>query len=184
MDILLSDELRDIIRISRYEAARTGSPVIRVDHLLLAILRKAGSRAYDSIVRAGIDPAELKEAIDGAISSDSAISYSEIGNIRLSRGAGSILAMAGLEALREGLSTVFPPHILLALTRAEGTGPEFLRTHGLDYNTLKTQSGSPGSPSETAHKATGYDYASSRNLLDALGEQLGNLISDDLRSLS
>ena len=137
MEISISDELNSIVNYAREEAMRTGSYGIAPDHLFLGILRHRENSAADTLKGLGIDVEEMKQFIDSHIFTNEHIPYSEIDNVRFSRGAQNVLSFTILEATKVNCAQADTPHLLLALCRAGGSyGSTYLRDLGVDYGTV------------------------------------------------
>ena len=137
MEISISDELNSIVNYSREEAMRTGSFGIAPDHLFLGILRHRENSAADTLKGLGIDVEEMKQFIDSHIFTNEHIPYSEIENVRFSRGAQNVLSFTILEATKVQCKQADTPHLLLALCRAGGSyGSTYLKDLGVDYGTV------------------------------------------------
>ena len=137
MEISISDELNSIVNYSREEAMRTGSYGIAPDHLFLGILRHRENSAVDTLKGLGIDAEEMKQFIDSHIFTNEHIPYSEIENVRFSRGAQNVLSFTILEATKVQCKQADTPHLLLALCRAGGSyGSTYLKDLGVDYGTV------------------------------------------------
>ena len=137
MEISISDELNSIVNYSREEAMRTGSYGIAPDHLFLGILRHRENSAADALKGLGIDTEEMKQFIDNHIFTNEHIPYSEIENVRFSRGAQNVLSFTILEATKVQCRQADTPHLLLALCRAGGSyGSTYLKDLGVDYGTI------------------------------------------------
>ena len=137
MEISISDELNSIVNYAREEAMRTGSYGIAPDHLFLGILRHRENSAADTLKGLGIDVEEMKQFIDSHIFTNEHIPYSEIENVRFSRGAQNVLSFTILEATKVNCRQADTPHLLLALCRAGGSyGSTYLRDLGVDYGTI------------------------------------------------
>lgn len=137
MEISISDELNSIVNYAREEAMRTGSYGIAPDHLFLGILRHRENSACDCLKGLGIDTEEMKQFIDSHIFTNEHIPYSEIDNVKFSRGAQNALSFTILEATKVGSRQADTPHLLLALCRAGGSyGSTYLRDLGVDYGTI------------------------------------------------
>ena len=137
MEISISDELNSIVNYSREEAMRTGSYGIAPDHLFLGILRHRENSAADTLKGLGIDVEEMKQFIDSHIFTNEHIPYSEIENVRFSRGAQNVLSFTILEATKVQCRQADTPHLLLALCRAGGSyGSTYLKDLGVDYGTV------------------------------------------------
>ena len=134
MEISISDELNSIINYSREEAMRTGSYGIAPDHLFLGILRHRENSAVDALIGVGTDVEELKQFIDSRIFTNEHIPYSDIDKVTFSRGTQNVLSFTILEATKLRSRQASPQHLLLALTRANGSyGCSYLNDLGIDY---------------------------------------------------
>lgn len=138
MEIRISRELNVIINFAKEEAMRTGSYGISPDHLFLGIIRHNDNGAARALKALGIDLEEFKQFIDGKISTDRYIPFSESERISLSRGAYNILSFTILEATRTMSGTALPEHLLLALCKAAsgGFGQTWLNDRGTGYDSV------------------------------------------------
>jgi ATP-dependent Clp protease ATP-binding subunit ClpA len=128
-------------------AAGLGSPSIEAEHLLVS-LASTPDRAGSALREVGLDPAELREAIQrdfervlGRVGIDA--SGMEIAaNCRRTKPRWGTSAKLGLaraldEAKRRGDHKIRGEHILLGLLRAEhGTVPRLLAAEGIDRDEL------------------------------------------------
>ena len=132
MQIEFSDELYKALLYARDEAMRTGSVVITPDHLLLGILRHEDNSACLLLREVGVDLREMKKFVDSCIFSEAGVPYSARDSIAVTRSAQNAINLAGFEALKSGTSKVLPVHLLLSLSRGDGTATaEFFRMRSL-----------------------------------------------------
>ncbi|MBR1706572.1 MAG: ATP-dependent Clp protease ATP-binding subunit [Bacteroidales bacterium] len=137
MQIQISEQLNGIIKYAREEAMRTGSYGIGPDHLFLGIIRHEENSAFRVLQGLGMEPARLKEFIDGRIFTNETIPYSEIDHINFSRQAQNVLSITVMEATRLKSPEAGAHHLLLALCRTtESYGQACLRANGIDYGRL------------------------------------------------
>lgn len=137
MEMRISDELNDIVKYSREEAMRTGHYGIGVDHLMLGIIRHAENDACRTLRGLGIDIEEMKGHIDGIISRESMVPYSEIDSIVFTRGAQNVFSLTLLEATRHGRTQAGAADLLLGLCRAKDhVCIEYLRSRELGYPSI------------------------------------------------
>lgn len=137
MKIKFSQELLTILIYAREEAMRTGSYGIGADHLVLGMLRHRDNDACRALSACGIDADALKEQIDGHILGERSVPWEDQQRIRPTRGAAALLGGAAYEALKQGQSEIFSSHLLLSLSRFEGsTAAELIRSSGSDYASL------------------------------------------------
>ena len=59
-----TNNLHTILLYAQQEAQRLGSSEILPDHLMLGIVRLADGKAFELLMQAGLNPVELKRAID------------------------------------------------------------------------------------------------------------------------
>lgn len=171
MQIKFSEKLAKIIEYSRNEALRTGSYGMSVDHLMLGLLRDADNEAVSALCRLSIDPEDMKKSIDSRIFCQTAIPYSELENIKATRGAQNVLNMAAFEALKTGVQELSPAHLLLAICLTTGNASsEYLLAHGADRKSVAECMRMPeGNPVRT-------ESIKLEDIAGALAEQLSNLI--------
>ncbi len=175
MNLNLSDEFKTIISYARDEAMRTGHYGIGADHLMLAILRHSGNGACRFLDEAGIGREDFKLRIDRAIFRDKAIPYYDSDRVRPTRVAAGVISLAAYESLRGGQRSVYATHLLLAISRAEGSeSRSYLTRHGLGYNALRKRLTDSGLLSPAAAIA----QPNPEEIAAALSEQLGRLFSE------
>ncbi len=140
MKISISDTLNAIVGYARDEAMRTGSYMIGPDHLFLGMLRHEENLGAMHLKFLGIDLADFKCFIDERVANARHIPYSEIDSVTVSRTSANIINIAVLEATKAGGNVVGPQHLLLALCKSiSNNGVEYLREHGLTYETLRDE---------------------------------------------
>lgn len=139
MQTQVSGELLKIITYARDEAMRTGDYSISTDHLLLGVLRHADNDACASLKGLGVDLAELKSTVEGALFRPSGISYGEADRLTFSRSAQNTLNLCIVEATIAGADRIFATHLLLAIAGSSGsTGLQYLKTLGVDHAALSS----------------------------------------------
>lgn len=137
MQTQVSQELLKIISYARDEAMRTGNYAISTDHLLLGILRHADNDACACLKALGVDPAELKQTVEGSIFRPSGIAYGEADKLSFSRSAQNTLNLCIIEATMAGADKIFATHLLLAIAGSSGSaGLGYLKSMGLDHSAL------------------------------------------------
>ena len=87
-----TQNLHTIFVYARQEAERLGNNEVMPDHLMLSILRLGSGKAFELLMQAGMNPAELKQAIDDRLRQD--ITADVKG---LSRSAARIVRLMGTE---------------------------------------------------------------------------------------
>ena len=169
MKIKFSEESCAILEYSRDEAMRTGSYGVGTEHVLLGILRHADNCACRALSGSGIDISELKRSIDDAVFQESPVPYCDRDAVKMTKAAGRMVALAGLEALRCGTDTVCPSHLLLAISRGtDSKAGTLLYEEGVDYDILHSFLSAHGMLSDR----TGIRTPSTEEMLGPLGEQL------------
>lgn len=137
MKLKFSNITETILNYARDEALRTGHLGIGADHIMLAMLRHKENEGSRLLSAAGVDLHDMKRHIDEAIFREEALSYTEIGNIRLSKAGSSILGMAAFEALKRGSETILPEHLLLALCLTGGNATAaYMETKKISHSTV------------------------------------------------
>lgn len=137
MEIRLSQRLNDILEYAREEAMRTGRRAISADHLTLGILRDADNDACRALADLGIDTAEMKRFIDAGFKGNGIVPFGDSDKISVTRSAQSAINMAALEALKSERTEVSPAHLILAVSRIQGSASrQFLENAGLGTDRL------------------------------------------------
>ena len=171
MDIRFSPELARVAEYARGEAMRTGHYGISVSHLMLGILRDAGSEACSAIRAAGLDPAEFKSHIDSRIFRERPVPWSDLDRVGIGASAQSALNMAVYEALKEGASEVTPLHLLAAICHTEGNPcAEFLASKGVGAAELRGRAPSPAPAKEP--QGTKRNLPSASDIADAIEAEI------------
>lgn len=172
MQIKFSADLSKILELSRTEALRTGSYGMGVDHLALGILRHSGNGAVSILKRLGVDTDSMKKEIDSAVFREQGIPWSELENIRPTRGAQSVLNMAAFEALKTGTEVLEPEHLLEAICLTAGNASSnFLRAHGVSREKVCELTAAPEPEKKEKELQVRFE-----DIAGALSEQIGSLM--------
>ncbi len=134
----LTEEIRTILLYARDEAMRTGCYGIGPEHLLLGILRHGDNAAVQALGKFGLEPSEVKEALDAHVFRERAIPYEEEEKVNFTRTALSITNLTVMEAIRskQDISAV---HLLAAICDNPGEFCcEYLHAHGVSLQVLRT----------------------------------------------
>ncbi len=174
MNISLSDDFKAVLAGARDEAMRTGHYGIGADHLMLAILRRRGCEACRILSELGLDTGKLKRRIDAAVFKENPVPYYDADRVKMKRSAEGVISLAAYEALRAGDSSVRSAHLLLALSRAEGSiSREWLTENSLGSSALMETMKAKG----LLGRNPGRPEVKMEDVVSALGEQLNNLMS-------
>jgi len=114
-----TDEARRVVFCARYEASRTGSPILDTEHLWLGLLReskKVVKRLAPRVTAEVVHERLIRRGLHGE-------RISMTVNLPLSDGAGRVLAAATAEADSRGQKHITPDYIALALLREEQAPP-------------------------------------------------------------
>lgn len=137
MKLELSEEIAKILEYAKIEAMRTGSWTAGTGHLVLALLRHGDNDACRILAQVGLDPAELKQFLDGKLFRRAGIPYAEEERVGFSRDAENTMSLAVLEASMASQREVRAVHLLLSAVRCPGNPcTAFLEQHGVSYARL------------------------------------------------
>ncbi len=131
-----SQEILDILNLSKEEAQRHSSKEVEPDHLFLGLLRHKG-RTPALLKELHIDTEQMKRQVEQHI--DESL-RTENGNEPLSLGedANRILKLAILEARKKSTQMVDETHLLLAMmhTPQDNYPKEYLKQNNVDYDIM------------------------------------------------
>lgn len=137
MEIRLSQRLNDILEYAREEAMRTGCRAISADHLTLGILRDADNDACRALADLGVDTEGMKRFIDAAFDGNGIVPFGDSDKISIMGSAHSAINIAALEALKSERTEVAPAHLILAVSRIQGSASrQFLENSGVSTERL------------------------------------------------
>lgn len=143
MNKKFSPEVKKIISNSREEAIRLGHNLIGTEHLMLGILLDKDCLATKVLISLGINPTELKEAIESYSSSSKTRANRtglNVGSLLLGKHAEKVLKVTFLEARVFKRDEISPEHLLLSILKhEENTACKILNEFGVDYPTYKTE---------------------------------------------
>ena len=175
MEIRFSDEINEILTLSREEAMRTGSYGIDIDHIFLGILRHRKNDACELLEALKIDLNEAKEFIDKQILRSESIPYSSLEKIRLTKSSQRLISLAVLETTKLGESQTRPLHLLLAISRdCSSYAHEFLELKNVDSSVLlphivESRAAGSGEEEESSGSLSVEDYGVDLCALAAAG---------------
>lgn len=129
-----TQNLHTIFVYARQEAERLGNSEVMPDHLMLAILRLGSGKAFELLMQAGLNPVELKQAIDDRLRMDTTAEVKG-----LSRSAARIVRLMGVEMQAYHAEVCGSAHLLMAMLRERINYPTmFIEQHyGIDYECIE-----------------------------------------------
>lgn len=129
-----TNNLHTILLYAQQEAERLGNNEILPDHLILGILRLADGKAFELLMQAGLNPVELKRAIDERLM-QAATSES----IKMSRASERILRLMLIEAKAYHAEECGSVHLLLGILRERVNYPAMFveQQFGIDYERIE-----------------------------------------------
>lgn len=129
-----TQNLHTIFVYARQEAERLGNNEVMPDHLMLAILRLGSGKAFELLMQAGLNPVELKQAIDDRLRMDATAEVKG-----LSRSAARIVRLMGTEMQAYHAEVCGSAHLLMAMLRERINYPTmFIEQHyGIDYECIE-----------------------------------------------
>lgn len=132
--MLQTNNLNTILLYAQQEAQRLGNSEVLPDHLMLGILRLANGKAFELLMQAGLNPVELKRAIDERLMQ---VSTNE--TQKMSRASLRILRLMQIEAKIYHAEECGSVHLLLGLLRERVNYPAMFieQQFGIDYERIE-----------------------------------------------
>lgn len=132
--MLQTNNLNTILLYAQQEAQRLGNSEVLPDHLMLGILRLANGKAFELLMQAGLNPVELKRAIDERLMQASANETQ-----KMSRASLRILRLMQIEAKIYHAEECGSVHLLLGLLRERVNYPAMFieQQFGIDYERIE-----------------------------------------------
>lgn len=132
--MLQTNNLNTILLYAQQEAQRLGNSEVLPDHLMLGILRLANGKAFELLMQAGLNPVELKRAIDERL-----IQASTNEAQKMSRASLRILRLMQIEAKIYHAEECGSVHLLLGLLRERVNYPAMFieQQFGIDYERIE-----------------------------------------------
>lgn len=129
-----SSNLHSILLYAQQEAQRLGSSEIMPDHMMLGILRLGTGKAFELLMQAGLNPVELKRAIDERL-----MQANSSTTTKLSRTSERILRLMTMETHLYQADECGSVHLLLALLRERVNYPAMYieQNFGIDYECIE-----------------------------------------------
>jgi ATP-dependent Clp protease ATP-binding subunit ClpC len=129
-----TNNLHTILLYAQQEAQRLGNGEILPDHLMLGILRLADGKAFELLMQAGLNPVELKRAIDERL-----MQAATSDNPKMSRASERILRLMLMEAKLYHADECGSIHLLLGMLRERVNYPTMFveQQFGIDYERIE-----------------------------------------------
>ena len=129
-----TNNLHTILLYAQQEAQRLGNSEVLPDHLMLGILRLAAGKAFELLMQAGMNPVELKRAIDERL-----MQASNDDTPKMSRASLRILRLMQIEANIYHAEECGSVHLLLGLLRERVNYPAMFieQQFGIDYERIE-----------------------------------------------
>jgi ATP-dependent Clp protease ATP-binding subunit ClpC len=133
-----NEHVRRSLFFARYEASRSSSHSIALQHVLLGMLREADPVLNELLRSRGIEPRELREELFGERVIVEQVSTSP--DLPLAEETKKALAFAVHEAESMGHPNVGSEHLVLGLLRVEGSNTaEYLNARGLELFQIREE---------------------------------------------
>ena len=129
-----TNNLHTILLYAQQEAQRLGNEEILPDHMLLGILRLAEGKAFELLMQAGLNPAEVKRAIDERL-----MQASTSATTTMSRSSKRILRLMMIEARSYHAEECGSVHLLMGMLRERVNYPAMFveQQFGIDYERIE-----------------------------------------------
>ncbi len=134
-----SQQMKDVITLSKEEVIRLGHEQLGTEHLVLGILREGNSNAITVLSSLNVNLKELRHKIE-QLNPTTSVSSSENRNVPLTKQAERALKTTFLEAKLMQSSEVETIHLLLCILRNENDPiTKILKNWDLDYAQIKEE---------------------------------------------
>ncbi len=134
MEKNFSENVREVLAYSREEAGRLHNSNVGIEHLLLGILRDKDCKASSIIYTLGLDPDDIKQAIDRELFEENSVYISE-NQLIIDKSVEHLLRISMLESMGLNSKETDTEHLLLAILKNENSlASQILRTYNVDYN--------------------------------------------------
>ncbi|MDR1720024.1 MAG: ATP-dependent Clp protease ATP-binding subunit [Dysgonamonadaceae bacterium] len=147
MERNFSDSIKEVLTFSREEAGRLHNNYVGVEHLLLGIIRKKNSIASSIIYTLGVDPYEIKSALDNRLF-DEKSSYIPEQQLVIDKSVEQLLRLSMLESIGLQNKETDTQHLLLAILKNEDNlATQILHQHDINYHkvySILSDTKSPG----------------------------------------
>ena len=125
-----NSRVQQILQYSQEEAERFHSPLIKTEHVMLAILREGKGRAVMALERQGVDLTRLRSSLEQCIFETTSDKWDSVPNSRggatdtldpnehqMARDCDRTLKLSQLEARMMREQIIAPEHIVLAMLK-------------------------------------------------------------------
>ncbi len=140
MEAKFSQKVKEVISFSREEALRLGHTSIRIEHLLLGILREGESLAVKVLKSLEVDIIILRRTIEDSI--EEGISHHAVNanNIPLTKQVEKVLKVTVLEAKMLKSEVISTEHLMLSILKnKDNIATQILHQFETDYETFKAE---------------------------------------------
>jgi ATP-dependent Clp protease ATP-binding subunit ClpC len=127
-----SPDVKDILVLSREEAGRLHNSSVGIEHILLGILRNKQNKASTIIHLLGVDPIDLKTAIDEELFEEG--EYLSENQLTINKSVENLLRISVLESINLNSSETDTEHLLLAMLKENTSlAARILDQYSVDY---------------------------------------------------
>ncbi len=129
-----TQNLHTIFLYARQEAERLGNTTVMPDHMMLAILRLGSGKAFELLMQAGLNPVELKQAIDTRLQQPTTAQV-----VGLSRSTERIIRLMHTEKEAYHAQVYSSVLLLMAILRERVNYPAMFieQRFGIDYECIE-----------------------------------------------
>jgi len=138
MEAKFSNQVKEVIALSKEEALRLGHSYIGTEHIVLGLLREGDSKAISILKQLGVSLEELRQVIEQAIKGTATHDIKNIANISLTKQSEKALKITYLEAKIFKSQVIGTEHLLLSILREEDNlGSQILSKFHITYEIVK-----------------------------------------------
>lgn len=138
MEAKFSNQVKEVISLSKEEALRLGHSYIGTEHIILGLLREGDSKAVSLLKQLGVPLDELRYVIEQAIKGTATHDIKNVANISLTKQSEKALKITYLEAKIFKSPVIGTEHLLLSILREEDNlGSQILSKFNITYNVVK-----------------------------------------------
>ncbi len=129
-----TDNYKDALQFAGEESERLGNKLMRVEHLLLAVMRITQSSAYELLMRLNVDFSDIKTKVDTFLQTQN-IGGEEVGDVQIN----VVVMKSRLEARALKCEETNTAHLLLAIMRTEDSYARTLleQTYNVTYAKIR-----------------------------------------------
>jgi len=138
MEAKFSNQVKEVISLSKEEALRLGHSYIGTEHIILGLLREGDSKAVSLLKQLGVSLDELRHVIEQAIKGTATHDIKNMADISLTKQSEKALKITYLEAKIFKSSVIGTEHLLLSILREEDNlGSQILSKFNITYDVVK-----------------------------------------------